>query len=235
MREKKSEEIVCDKIIFIANLSRKIYNNRDKWELIMTKTIYDEIKKRIDRLSDGDIVFTSDFSDVASLATTRKFLGRQAEEGVIRRVIDGIYEKPKYSRVLDSFVPVDPEKVAYALARKYHWTISPCGDVALNKLGLSTQVPVVWTYVSDGPYRDFKWGNITVSFKHRTNREISHMSDISSMVVEAIKALGKDNVDERVISTLRGKLSQREKETIFTETADVTSWVYEIIRKVCKE
>ena len=220
---------------FIARLSRKLYNNRDKRGLIMSEKIYDEIKKRIDCLSDGEIIFTSDFSDITSLATARKLLGRQAEEGVIRRVIDGVYEKPKYSKVLDSIIPVDPEKVAYALARKYHWTISPCGDVALNKLGLSTQVPVVWTYVSDGPYRDFRWENITVSFKHKANREISHMSDISIMVVEAIRALGKDNVDESIISVLRGRLSQREKATILTETAEVPSWVYEIIRKVCKE
>lgn len=196
---------------------------------------YDEIKKRIDSLSDGEILFASDFSDVASLATVRKFLGRQAEEGVIRRIFDGVYEKPKYSKVLDSFIPVDPEKVANALARKYHWTISPCGDVALNKLGLSTQVPAVWTYVSDGPYRKFGWENITVSFKHKANREISHMSDVSVMVVEALKALGKDNIDDQIINVLRARLSRQEKTTILTETAEVPSWVYEIIRKVCKE
>ena len=138
----------------------------------MSAKIYDAIKKRIQGLSEGDILFTSDFSDIASLATIRKCLGRQTEEGVIRRVFDGVYEKPKYSRALGSLIPVDPDKVAYALARKYHWTISPCGDVALNKLGLSTQVPVVWMYVSDGPYRAFRWDNITVSFKHKTNREI---------------------------------------------------------------
>ncbi|MBO4750333.1 MAG: hypothetical protein J5546_08445 [Lachnospiraceae bacterium] len=201
----------------------------------MSAKKYDEIKNRIECLSEGEILFTSDFCDVASLATTRKFLGRQAEEGTIRRVMDGVYEKPRYSAVLDSYVPVDPEKVAYAIARKYHWTISPCGDVALNKLGLSTQVPVVWTYVSDGPYRQFAWDNITISYKHKTNREISHMSEISILVVEALKALGKDNADERVISILRSRLSSQDKATLLKETTEASSWVYEIIRKVCKE
>jgi hypothetical protein len=64
----------------------------------------------------------------------------------IRRIFDGVYEKPIYSALLQAYVPANPETVAYALARNYHWTISPCGDVALNKLGLSTQVPVVWSY-----------------------------------------------------------------------------------------
>lgn len=200
----------------------------------MSATIYDEIKKRISELPDGEIIFTSDFSDIASLSTIRKCLGRQSEDGVIRRIFDGAYEKPKYSKILDLLIPTDPEKVAYALAKKYHWTISPCGDVALNKLGLSTQVPVVWTYVSDGPYRVFSWDNITISFKHKANREISHMSNLPIMVVEAIKALGKENVDDRIISILSNRLSPQEKETVLSETTEVSSWIYEIIRKACK-
>ena len=88
---------------------------------------------------------------------------------------DGIYEKPRYSTLLEDFLPTDPEKVAYAIARNYHWTISPSGDIALNKLGLSTQVPTVWSYISDGPYREFAWDNIRLKYKHKTNREISFL------------------------------------------------------------
>jgi hypothetical protein len=63
-------------------------------------------------------------------------LGRQVEKGKIRRIFDGVYEKPVFSILLQEYVPVNPEMVAYALARNYHWTISPCGDVALRKLWL---------------------------------------------------------------------------------------------------
>lgn len=201
----------------------------------MASKIYDEIKNRIAEYDDGDIFFASDFTDITSLTTARKCLGRQNDESVIRRVMDGVYEKPRFSRILNSFLPTNPEKVAYALARKYHWTISPCGDVAVNKLGLSTQVPVVWTYISDGPYREFEWGNIRISFKHKANREISLMSELSIMVVEAIKTLGKDNVDEKTILSLRNRLTIEEKATLLAETTEVASWVYEIIRKVCSE
>ena len=199
----------------------------------MASTIYDEIKKRIALYEDGDIFFTSDFKDIASLDTIRKCLGRQVEKGAIRRVMDGVYEKPKYSKVLDEYIPPDPEKVANALAKKYHWTISPCGDVALNKLGLSTQVPVVWSYVSDGPYREFVWDNIILSFKHKTNREISFMSRISIMVIEAIKTLGKDHVDENTIAILRNRLNGEEKSILLKEAADSAAWIFEIVRKVC--
>ncbi len=201
----------------------------------MAGQIYDEIKNRIAAYEDGDIFFTTDFNDVASLSTIRKCLGRQVEEGNIRRVMAGVYEKPKYSNVLGEYLPTDPEKVANALARKYHWTISPCGDVALNKLGLSTQVPVVWSYVSDGPYRDFSWNNITVSFKHKTNREISFMSRVSIMVIEAIKTLGKNSIDETTIAILKRKLSEDEKNTLLKDAADSSSWIFETVRKVCNK
>lgn len=199
----------------------------------MAEKIYDEIKNRITSYEAGRIFFTTDFKDIASLPTIRKCLGRQVEEGNIRRVMDGMYEKPKYSNVLQEYLPTDPEKVANAIAQKYHWTISPCGDVALNKLGLSTQVPVVWSFVSDGPYRDFSWESITISFKHKTNREISFMSPISIMVVEALKTLGKNNVDENIVDILKTKLNGAEKSTLLNETADSAAWIYDIIRKVC--
>jgi hypothetical protein len=45
------------------------------------------------------------------------------------------------------------DQVAQALARKFNWRIQPSGDAVLNLLGLSTQVPARWIYLSDGPGR----------------------------------------------------------------------------------
>ena len=200
----------------------------------MEAKIYDEIKNRIKLYKNGEIFFTTDFKDIASLATIRKCLSRQVKDGKIRRIIDGAYEKPKFSNILGEYLPTDPEKLAYGLARKYHWTISPCGDVALNKLGLSTQVPAVWSYVSDGPYRDFSLDNIKISFKHKTNREISFISDISIMVIEALKTLGKDKIDNKTINILKKRLTKKEKEILLKDSIDSTSWVFDVIRKVCE-
>ena len=82
----------------------------------------------------------------------------------------------------------------------YHWTISPSGDIALNKLGLSTQVPTVWSYISDGPYREFAWDNIRLKYKHKTNRVISLLSESTILVVEAIRTLGKERIDRFLLS-----------------------------------
>ena len=222
--------------ILLKKMSRKYYNYRDKTEGgFMANGIYTEIKKRIELAESGTVFLTSDFTDIAMATTVRKCLGRQVEEKNIRRVIDGVYEKPVYSNLLKEYIPANPERVAYAIARSFRWTIAPCGDVALNKLGLSTQVPVVWSYISDGPYRKFSWENITLSFKHRANREISFMSETTTLVIEALKTLGKDRVDDGIILSLRNRLPEVEKKKMLEEATGVSEWIYTIIRKVCAE
>ncbi len=177
---------------------------------------------------------TKDFADIANTTTVRKCLGRQTEEGIIRRVLNGVYEKPRYSTLLHELLPTDLDSVAEALARNYHWTISPCGDTALNRLGLSTQVPAVWSYISDGPYREFRWDTIKLSFRHRANREISDMSEITALVVEVLKTLGKEWVTEDTVNLLQKRLSPADKETLLLEARNTSQWIYETVRKVCE-
>lgn len=196
-------------------------------------SVIEDIKKRISNLPEGEIIMTSDFADLSSITTIRKSLGRCVDAGIIRRVFDGVYEKPKYSKLLGEYLPTDPEKVAYAVARNYHWMIAPCGDIALNKLGLTTQVPTVWSYVSDGPYRNFEWDNIKLKFKHKTNREISQLSEETVLVVEALRALGKEQIDDVVLKQLKNILPDENKEKILSEATACSEWIYETIRKVC--
>ena len=201
----------------------------------MASGIYTEVKNRIELAEPGTVFLTSDFMDIATTTTVRKCLGRQVEEKNIRRIMDGVYEKPIYSKLLKEYIPANPDAIAYAIARSFRWTIAPCGDVALNKLGLSTQVPVVWSYISDGPYRKFAWDNITLSFKHRANREISFMSETTTLVVEALKTLGKDRIDDNIIKSLKNRLPEAEKKKMLEEATGVSEWIYTVIRKVCAE
>ena len=196
-------------------------------------SIYNAIKNRIEHFEPGTVFLTGEFSDVAKNATIRKTLGRLCETGLIRRVLDGVYEKPKYSRLLKEYIPTDPDAAAHAIARYYHWNIAPSGNVALNMLKLSTQVPVVWTYVSDGPYRNYSSDNFKISFKHRTNRDISGMSPITTLVIEAFKTLGKAYVDDSIISKLKSELSPQDKKTILSESSNSYEWINNVIQEVC--
>ena len=192
-----------------------------------------KIRARILAAEDGAVFVAPDFADIADTATIRQGLKRLYQSGIIRRIIRGVYEKPKYSKLLDEYVAADPDAVAKALARCYHWTIVPCGNTALNLLGLSTQVTAVWSYISDGPYKTYEWNSTKLEFKHRTNKEITGLSYMTSLVIQALKTLGRTNVTPEIIQTLSEKLSEAEKQACLKEATESTDWVYDTIRKMC--
>jgi len=117
------------------------------------------------------------------------------ERQVLRRVMNGIYEKPRYSSLLKEYVATDPHDVAKTLARNYDWFIAPDGSTALNLLGLSPQVTAVWSYRNDGPYRTYQLNHPQIVFKHRMNKEITGLSDTTALVVQALKELVRESID----------------------------------------
>lgn len=192
------------------------------------------IKTRIKNSPDGSVFTTVDFADVTENSRVGVILSRLEEDGVIRRVMRGIYDKPVYKDFLQECLSPSPSRVAEALARNFGWTIVPCGDTALNILGLSTLVPAVWSYVSDGTYKEYTYDNTTIKFKRTTNKEISKLSYKTALIVQALKALGKDNIDDTIINKLKSDLSDEEKTTALAEAKAVTSWVYEYIKQICR-
>lgn len=194
-----------------------------------------QIKEQIKIAKEGTVFVNSDFASIADAETIRRNLNRLVQVGILRRVINGVYEKPKYSKLLDEYVATDPETVANALARSYHWSIAPCGNTALNLLGLSTQVTAVWSYISDGPYRTFEWNNTKLVFKHRTNKEITGLSYMTSLVIQALKTIGKSNITSDIIMMLSEKMTEKDKEICLKEATESTDWVYHTIRQICRE
>lgn len=191
------------------------------------------IRERVLSAEDGTVFVTSDFADIADTNTIRQSIYRLVNDRTLRRILQGVYEKPKYSKLLEEYVAADPDAVAKALARSYHWTIAPCGNTALNLLGLSTQVTAFWSYISDGPYKTYEWNSTKLEFKHRTNKEITGLSYMTSLVIQALKTLGRSNVTSDIIKTLSEKLSDDEKQACLKEAAESTDWVYDTIRKIC--
>ena len=194
-----------------------------------------QIQERISNAAEGTIFVSSDFADIADTETIRRNLNRLTQAGMVRRILKGIYEKPEYSEMLKEYVVADPDAVAKALARSYHWTIAPCGNTALNLLGLSTQVTAVWSYISDGPYKIYEWNSTRLEFKHRTNKEITGLSYMTILVIQALKTLGKTNVTSKTVQALQSRLSEEDKAAMLKEAAESTDWVYNTIRQIAGE
>jgi len=197
------------------------------------RDISKEIKKRINEMKSGSVFIAKDFLDIAEYETARKVLNRLTNDGIIKKVIRGVYYNPRFSDKLKEYEVPSPHQVALAIARKFNWNIAPSGITALNLLGLSTQVSAKWSYISDGAYNRFKIDNITIEFKHRSNREITGMSYKTALVIQGIKALGKSNIDESVINRFRAALTEEERQVLLSESKPATVWVYQVIRAIC--
>lgn len=196
------------------------------------KTIKDHILSKINGFGRGSVFTPVDFSGIAKPLTILQSLSRMAKEGVIHRLIQGVYEYPAHSRLLKAPAPPDPDAIARAIARARGWTIIPTGEAALNRLGLSTQVPAQWQYFTDGPNKRYVWEGRTLVFKHRTLKEVSGLSPKTALLVQAFKALGKTHSAEVDVLELRAKLNDRERDAAFREARHVTSWVYDMIKQV---
>ena len=194
----------------------------------------EKIKSRIKSAPTGTAFVATDFSDITDKITVLVDLSRLEIDGVIRRVVRGVYDKPEYNKFLKEYVAPIPDNIAHAIARNFGWTIVPCGDTALNVLGLSTQVPAKWVYVSDGTYKEYSFGNTVIQFKRTTNKEVSNLSYKTALTIQALKALGKDKIDDAVIANLQKLLTDKEKKAMLGEAKSATSWIYEYIKQIAR-
>ena len=199
----------------------------------MSEKYIDKMSERISNAPFGAAFVVSDFTDIMDHETAKKSIARLEKNATIRRVLRGVYDKPKYSTFLQEYSAPNPDSIAVAIARNNNWSIAPSGDISLNLLGLSTQVPATWEYYSSGPYKSYQIDNCEIKFLHRTNREIEGFSPKTALLIQAIKAVGVDGVTDTVIKQVSGRLSKDEKRIALSEGQQTTRWIYEAIKKIC--
>ena len=193
-------------------------------------SIAKEIERRISGSEPGTVFVPSDFHDIASVDNANAVLSRMAKRGDVTRPLRGLYSKPKRVEAIGADVPPSPDAVAHAIARKNKWVIAPSGDTALNRLGLDTQVPAVYEYVSSGPYKAYEYGKFVITLKHRANRDLLDCSPVTCLVIQALKALGRESADAGVAEKIAARLTEGEVSRFYEETRNSTAWVFEFAK-----
>ena len=190
------------------------------------------IRDRIQEFGALNPFSRSDFDDLAPVESVRTILNILVESGEIKRLIRGLFYLPKTSRITGDELEPSLHDTALALARNYNWRITPSGNMALNQLRLSTQVPMKAVYISDGPYRIYEVGSRSIEFKHRAPKDVRNISATSSLVIQALKAIGKDKVTSTDRATIRKALTTEQRQDLLKEGKGATSWVYETIKRI---
>jgi hypothetical protein len=150
----------------------------------------------------------------------------------IRRGIRGIYDYPRFTKLLDQNLSPEIDQIARALARKFRWRIQPSGATALNFLGLSIQVPARAVYLSDGPDRAYQVGNMALAFEHTALKESEVKLKEGGPIVQALKSLGQERITSEVISKIRTWLPESLRGKVLADTKTATGWVYSAIQQI---
>lgn len=201
----------------------------------MAENITRAIKDQINRKGRGWAFSPKDLFRLGPSEAVHVALHRLEKQGRIRRVAHGLYDLPRYSSLLKSNLSPDVDKAAHALARKFGWRIIPNGNVILNMMGISTQVPARYEYLSDGPYRKFCIGDTELSFRKIASKEASFKYPESALIVQGLRTLGKNAIDEKAIKKMRAWLPAGMRGKILDDTRNATKWIYDAIRKICSE
>ena len=207
----------------------KVYNFGCK-EMLRMNLITSQIENIMSE-NQGKIFSINDFYELCTKNTIKSVLYRLNKEGKIVRLLDGLYTKPKYSKILKEYSYPDINAVAKKIADKFSWTIVPAEDMALNYVGISTQVPNEHIYISDGDYREYLYRNKKIIFKHTTNRNITSYLRELSILIQAIKAFGKDKIGEKDIKRL-AFYAERIKEDLKKDTLKLPFWIQEVLEKI---
>lgn len=168
-----------------------------------------EITKRIENMYEGRILFISDFSDLnGNEKVVSRALSAEEKKGNIVRLAKGMYLRPKITRFGIVYPSVD--EMVKAIAHRDKSKVQPCGMTALNMLGLSTQVPTKYTYLTLGSSRKLKLGDRLIELKRSVPKNFVFKTTLGSLLMQALKSLGEKNISRQEIVQIR-KLIDNEK------------------------
>ena len=106
------------------------------------------------------------------------------------------------------------------------------GATAVNKIGLSTQVPAKTIYFTDGLSRKVLIGNSYLVFRRVTPKRMSISHKKSTVVLQALKYIGKDNVDDNIINRITDMLKDDDKQQIVNDVKKCSAWLIDAVNNI---
>ena len=193
-------------------------------------SIEDKILQHIEAFPKGELFLPSDFSELGSSEAVRLSLFRLEKEGVITRVAQGIYVRPRESSLIGKLTPT-AEEVAEAIAKRDKIRTTPTGSYALNALGLSTQVPMNIVLLTDGSPREIKVGKRKIKFKKTTPKNLMAKGKISRLVIQALKEIGNGKVTAVEEQKIMDVLKKENEKDLKHDISLAPVWIQKIMSK----
>ncbi|MFB9056869.1 DUF6088 family protein [Mariniflexile ostreae] len=195
----------------------------------MTKSVQTKIENEIKSMKRGTILFPSNFDDMGNVEVVKKSLLRLENKKFLVRLAHGIYLSPKQDKLLGVLYPTI-EEIALAIAHRDKTRIIPTGTTALNKLGLSTQIPMNMVFLTDGAPRTIVVGKRTIKFKRTSPKNLAVKREITSLIIQALKEIGKDNVTAEQLERIKIHLEKEKQDIIEHDAKLAPVWISKILK-----
>ena len=194
-----------------------------------SKNTDNQILRRIYGHGMGWVFTPSHFKDLGSRDAIASALKRHKQSGLIRQLARGLYDYPKTDPELGPLQP-SVDDIAKALAGRDAVRLQPTGAYAANLLGLSTQVPMKVTYLTDGLSRTVQIGKRQITLKRTTPRNMATAGKVSGLVIQALRRMGQAHIDKQVIAQLGRVLDAQAKAQLMKDIRYAPAWIADIIR-----
>ena len=224
----------CSWFIQMKNLSLHLKNYQNFKGVMINEHSIDSntLRQRIEAMPEDSILFRSDFPEYHA-EFVGSTLSELTNEGVLTKIAQGIYAKPRKSRFGIVLPTVD--KVVQAIATRDNAQVLPSGMTALNILGLSTQVPMNYTYLTTGSERIVKLANSQVTLKRGVPKNFCYETRLIALLVQALRSLKQENVTDNELQTINSLLSKEpNKESLMRDVDLMPAWMKRIIKPMLK-
>ena len=188
------------------------------------------LRRIIKETPPGNVIFRTDFPQY-NTEFVGNVLAKLVEENVVVKLAQGIYYRPKMSR----FGAIKPSaiQIAESIAKRDNTKILPVGETVLNELGLSTQVPMTYTFLTSGSGRTIYLGTQRIVFKRGVPRNFAYQTLLMAYLVQALRTLGKDNVGKTELSQIRKLIRMEpEQEKLRQDLMLVPVWMRKILSRI---
>ncbi|HPW66437.1 MAG: DUF6088 family protein [Salinivirgaceae bacterium] len=194
----------------------------------MSKSIEKQVLDKIKRSPKGTLFFVDSFVKIANTKAINKALERLVKSGEIERVAQGIYVRPVIDEHIGKVLP-SIEEIAVAIAKRDRAKIIPTGSYAMYKLGLTTQVPLNIVFYSDTSARKIKIGKQTITFKKASSKNLAFVGEVSTLVIQALRTIGKDNVTDNELKQIKNILKKENPKHLQHDLQLAPVWIRKMI------
>ncbi len=195
------------------------------------QSLEERIITNISKRGRGTVISPLDFAGYGDSKAVQKAFERLTAKNRLIRVARGIYCYPKIDKDLGLGVLYPTfEEIAAAIAQRDKAKIVPTGVYALNKLGLSTQLPMNVVYLTDGSPRKVKLnGERGILFRHTAKKNLAFQNDFVMLLTFALREIGENNLTNEQLTRVRKLIKDVPFDTIKRDFALIPAWIRKII------